>query len=315
MNHSRRTFVKNTIITSTLLPLVGPCMSSTVLDFNPEKLDVSIFSKHLQFLDCKEAAQIAAELGFDGIDLTVRPKGHILPENVSTELPNAIQDINQAGSSCKMITTSIESSSKPIDVNLIETAASNGVSYYRANWYKYDPNLSLNDSLDIYQNEIFELGEVNKKNQIVGCYQNHSGTNIGASFWEVERILSKADPDYFGTQYDIRHAIAEGGQSWVNGLNLLQSKIKTIVLKDFKWGQENGEWKPINVPIGEGMVDFTKYFRILKKYKLNPPTSLHLEYPLGGAEKGLFSISIDKKLVFDAMKKDLNTIHKLWQEA
>ena len=32
------------------------------------------------------AAQIAAELGFEGLDLTVRPKGHVLPENVEADL-------------------------------------------------------------------------------------------------------------------------------------------------------------------------------------------------------------------------------------
>jgi L-ribulose-5-phosphate 3-epimerase UlaE len=124
-----------------------------------------------------------------------------------------------------------------------------------------------------------------------------------------------ADTEYFGTQYDIRHAVAEGGHSWENGLKLLQHHIKVVVLKDFKWGKINGEWKPINVPIGEGMVNFDKYFKLLKHYKLQPPVSLHLEYDLGGAEKGLSEISVDKKVVFDAMKKDLNAIQKLWKQA
>ena len=63
------------------------------------------------------------------------------------------------------------------------------------------------------------------------------------------------------------------------------------------------------------MVDFTKYFRLLKTYGLKPPVSMHLEYPLGGAEKGRFSISIDKQKVFDAMKNDLSAIRELWANA
>ena len=46
---------------------------------------------------------------------------------------------------------------------------------------------------------------------------------------------------------------------------------------------------------GEGMVDFDTYFKLLKSYGLQPPVSLHCEYPLGGAEKGKYEISIDKK--------------------
>lgn len=77
----------------------------------------------------------------------------------------------------------------------------------------------------------------------------------------------------------------------------------------------DGQWKIVNVPIGEGMVDFKNYFKILKGYGLKPPTSLHLEYPLGEAEKGRKEITIDKKVVFDAMKKDLNAIQEFWKEA
>jgi len=127
--------------------------------------------------------------------------------------------------------------------------------------------------------------------------------------------LGSVNPDFFGAQYDIRHAVAEGGQSWPNGVRLLKSHIKTIVLKDFKWGKVNGKWKIINVPIGEGMVDFIAYFKLLKSLRLKPITSLHLEYPLGGAEKGRYEIHADKKVVFDAMKKDLTLIQELWKEA
>ena len=63
------------------------------------------------------------------------------------------------------------------------------------------------------------------------------------------------------------------------------------------------------------MVDFDAYFKMLKSYGLNPPTSLHLEYPLGGAEKGRSEITVDRKVVYDAMKKDLMLIQELWQKA
>ncbi len=36
---------------------------------------LSIFSKQLQWLDYDEMARVAAEIGFDGVDLTVRPRG------------------------------------------------------------------------------------------------------------------------------------------------------------------------------------------------------------------------------------------------
>ena len=271
------------------------------------------FSKHLQFLDLKEAGQIAAELGFDGIDLTVRPKGHILPETATSRLPQAIQEIKASGSSCIMMTTEIEDASNQQDREIIKAGAASGIQFYRANWFNYRKNVSMPESLNFYEEKIQQLSDMNRKFEMVGCYQNHAGTKIGASYWEIQKLLSKADPQYLGCNMITGHAVADGGFSWENGLKLLHKQIKTIVLKDFKWGKENGKWKAVNVPIGEGMVDFSKYFKLLKQYDLKPPVSLHLEYPLGGAEKGRSSITVDKKIVYDAMKQDLMAIKKLWK--
>ena len=80
-NLSRRSFVKNTVITSALLPLYGNVFS--MFNSNADtRLKIHIFSKHLQFLNYEDMANAAAEMGFDGIDLTVRPNGHVLPEQV-----------------------------------------------------------------------------------------------------------------------------------------------------------------------------------------------------------------------------------------
>tara|TARA_R110002094_G_scaffold88986_1_gene92022 strand:- start:292 stop:813 length:522 start_codon:yes stop_codon:yes gene_type:complete len=169
--------------------------------------------------------------------------------------------------------------------------------------------------LEYYQQKIKELSLLNEELGIIGCYQNHAGTSIGSSIWEIKKLLEAAETNYFGAHYDIRHAVVEGGLSWENGLELIKPFIKSIVLKDYKWGQINGVWKPINTPIGEGMVDFKKYFTLLQAYKINVPVSLHLEYDLGGAEKGHKSISVDKNMVYNAIKKDLETVRQLWMEA
>ena len=317
ISKNRREFIKKTTLALGAIPFVG--FSKNTLNWDvgslKDELSINIFSKHLQFLDYKTTGEMASEMGFSGVDLTVRPKGHVLPEYVKTDLPKAIADIKLGGSQCEMITTSIENVNNQLDVDIIKTAAQYGVKYYRTNWFEYFEDKSLEDSIEVYREQIKDLSHLNAKHNIIGCYQNHAGTKVGASFWEIKAILESANKQYFGTQYDIRHAMAEGGHSWVNGLNLLQNHIKVIVLKDFKWGKVDGQWKPVNVPIGEGMVDFDKYFKQLKKYKLKPPVSLHLEYDLGGAEKGLSEISVDKKVVFDAMKRDLNAIQKLWKEA
>ena len=63
-----------------------------------EKLKVAIFSKHLQFVQGAELAKAAADLGFDGVDITVRKGGHILPENVKQTLPPLVATLGNRGS-------------------------------------------------------------------------------------------------------------------------------------------------------------------------------------------------------------------------
>lgn len=312
---TRREFITKTVCAASLLPLSAFPFQNIIENESRNVLDINIFSKHLQFLDYKLVGEMAAEMGFSGVDLTVRPNGHVSPESVKTELPKAIKAINEGGSNCKMITTSIESVDNAFDVDILESASALNINYYRTNWFRYKEHMSMEDALLFYQEEVKKLGDLNKKLGIVGCYQNHAGTHVGASYWEVKKILETVNTDFFGTQYDIRHAMVEGGYSWENGIQLLRPNVKVIVLKDYKWGVINGKWEAINVPIGEGMVDFNKYFKLLKYYKLNPPISLHLEYDLGGAEKGDQEIKIDKKVIFDAMKRDLKRVQKLWSQA
>lgn len=314
---TRRSFIKKTGLAISAIPFVGLPNHICGGNFqsNQNELSVHIFSKHLQFLNYKEVGEIANKLGFSGVDLTVRPKGHVSPEKVKIDLPKAIRDIEKGGSTCKLITTSIESIRNPLDVAVIKTAADNGIAYYRSGSLRYSKDISMEAALNNFEQQIRELSELNKIHGIIGCYQNHAGTYVGSSLWEIKQILASADLNFFGVEYDIRHNIVEGAKSWENELRLVRKNIKTIVVKDFKWGEVNGEWKIINVPIGEGMVDFKKYFGLLKKYKINVPVTLHMEYDLGGAEHGARNISVKPDVVFTAMQRDLKVVKKLWNEA
>jgi sugar phosphate isomerase/epimerase len=159
------------------------------------------------------------------------------------------------------------------------------------------------------------LGDLNKQLGLVGYYQNHSGTSVGASIWELWELLKNADKQYMGAQYDIRHAVVEGGLSWENSLKLIQPRIKSLTIKDFIWEKKDGVWGVQDTPIGQGMVDFKKYFKLLKQYNVDVPVSLHIEYPAGGVEHGNTKLTVDKNQVFNSMRKDLQKVHQLWQDA
>ena len=313
---SRRNFTKKSAMALAGLPLVKfqDDFLRPKVDTN-DAVEVHLFSKHLQFLDYHEMSAAAAEIGFDGLDLTVRPKGHVLPEKVQEDLPTAVEAMKKFGLSPKMITTNVWDIEDLGQRKVLETASKLGVGYYRTGWLSYPEDTSIDESLLKYAGQAQKLETLNKDLGLVGCYQNHAGNHVGAPIWDLPTIFSRTNGEFVGCQYDIRHAIVEGGKSWELDLRRIRSYIKSIVIKDFKWGKKNGSWEPINTPLGEGMVDFHRYFSLLKKYNINVPISLHLEYELGGAEKGASKITMDKKEVFAKMKKDLSFLKETWKKA
>ena len=311
---SRRNFIKTSTLATGAIPFLTT-MPSWAFEKESDELSVHIFSKHVQFLDFKQVGELTAELGFQGVDLTVRKGGHVTPENVKIELPNAVSAIKKAGANCILMSTDIKDSSSILDQEVIKTASEEGVQMYRSSWFPYSKTGNLEEELANFQQKVTDLSVLNKKHNVVGCYQNHAGTYLGASIWEVKELLKHADATYFGAQYDIRHAVVEGGLSWETGLRLIQNNIKSIVLKDFKWGKVNGNWKIVNVPIGEGMVNFNRYFKLLKMYNINVPVSLHIEYPLVEGNFEALPLSTKKELVTKAMVHDLKSIRNLWSNA
>src|SRR5688572_24225411 len=313
-DQSRRSFLKKSILGGVLFPLVYKDLFSMVPTSTEKPLKIHIFSKHLQFLNYQDMAEAAADMGFDGIDLTVRPKGHVLPERVGQDLPKAVEAMRKVGFAPLMMTTAVEDPNSSVDRQLLQSASKLRFQYYRMNWLKYPDGKSMPSTIEHFQRTVKELSLLNKELGLTGCYQNHAGMSIGSSLWELWQLLKDANQQHMGIQYDIRHAVVEGGLSWQNGLRLIQSHIKTLTVKDFFWQKENGKWIVQDTSMGEGMVDFTTYFKLLKLYKINVPVSLHMEYPLGGAEHGATKLSCDKQIVFDAMKKDLQKVRDLWQQ-
>jgi L-ribulose-5-phosphate 3-epimerase len=287
---------------------------------NPEAFKISIFSKHLQWLDYKDMAKVLQEIGFDGADLTVRPGGHVLPDRVEEDLPKAAEALAREGKKIYMLTTAIENADDPLTARILKTASSLGIRHYRMGWGHYDDTRSVEDNISSIQLKLAKLALLNEKFSISGEYQNHSGVSsegiyFGGAIWDIANVLKEINSTWLGSQYDIYHATIEGANTWPVGFKLISPYIRSIDIKDFKWIERDGKTRSEAVSLDEGMVDFKGFFRLLKEYKLEVPLSLHYEYPLGGAENGASKLTIERNEVISAMKKDLSTLKVLLQNA
>jgi sugar phosphate isomerase/epimerase len=273
---------------------------------NNEPAKISIFSKDLPELGYDEMASLVTEMGFDGIDLTVRPKGHVLPENVERDLPLAAETARKSGLKIYMIATDIFDADERFTEPILKTAASLGIQYYRMGRWFYDEKKSIPNNLSDFNTRFQKLSKLNRKYNIRGECQNHSGDGFGAPVWDLWEVLRNMDPQWIGVQYDVFHATVEGANSWPLGFNLLKPYIGTLDIKDFYWKKTDGKWYPEVIPLGEGMVDFKKYFALLKKNNMHGPFSIHCGYP---ADKD------DLRSKALKMKKDLTTLKGWLKEA
>jgi len=310
-NVSRRHFL-GMVIAGTTLPWTTIARTTSSENKSEGSIKICIFSKHLQWLDYQEMAKTAREIGFDGIDLTVRPGGHVQPERVREDLPRAVHAAKVEALDVPMIVTAITDPTDPLTESIFATASQAGILYYRMGYYQYDDSTAIRQTLNEAKAKLRDLVEMNKQYNIRGTYQNHAGPKyVGAPLWDLDVLFSDLDTRWIGCQFDIRHATVEGGTVWPTHFRFMSRYINTLVAKDFKWTQTDKGWRAENCPLGKGMVDFTGYFKMLKKAGIAGPMSLHLEYPLGGAEHGARRLTGDKQQVIEAMRKDLRFLKNL----
>ena len=261
---------------------------------------ICVFTKPLQSLTYDEMADRIAELGFDGVEATIRDGGHIEPKDVEVELPKMVDALKKRGLEITIMTSSINDPNDTMTETQLKVAAELGIQRYRMKYLRYDLNKPVIAQLNNWRPQLRDLAAMNADLGITAIYQNHAGRDFfGAPLWDLGYALNGISKNHIGIAYDIRHATVEGGMSWPVTLNALTPYLNTVYVKDFQWIDK----KPKNVPLGEGNID-ASFFEILRKSGFNGPISLHEEY-LDHRKPEL----VPKHL--SAMKKDFATLKRL----
>lgn len=305
MPYTRRNFIHTLAMAGAALPLRGLAMKPAAT------WEVHGFSKPFQWMDYELLCETFAAAGLDGVDYTVRPAGHVLPERVTTDLPKAMAAVRKAGMKALMMTTAILDAKEKYAEQVLRTAADEGIRYYRMGWYDYLKDKPLLESLHHRNTQLKAITELNRKYNIHAAYQNHAGMKVGASVWDLYEMIKDIDPAYTGVQYDIRHATVEGANSWPLGLQLITPHINSLVIKDAKWVERNGRYVLENTPLGEGMVDFKSFFKRVKELNIHVPITLHLEYELLSKAEEALPVKQKQQIVLNKLKKDVQTL-KSW---
>ena len=241
------------------------------------------FSKHLADLGWAELGRAVREAGFDGVDLTVRPQGHVLPERAAADLPRAIEAIRAAGSTVPMVTTDLTSASNPAARPLLEAAARSGVRFFKTGYWRYSGSPDVRAQVQAAGDDLAGLASLARDCGIELGFHNHTAY-IGAALWEIAPAMDRLDPKWAGYYFDPRHAVAEGGGgAYKAATHLVVPRLKLMALKDFLWTKSAKGWRIENCPMGEGMVDWAWFAKVVRAAGFTGPISLHFEYEIPGA--------------------------------
>ncbi len=287
---TRRHFVLSTAA----LPL-----SAQISAAQPRKRPtLCVFSKHMAQFQWDELGAKAKDLGFEGIDLTVRPKGHVLPERVAEDLPKAVDAIRKHGLSVPMVTTDLKSADDPAAKPTFEAMRKCGIPLYKIGYWTYkkdQPNVL--STIAACKAKFHGLVALSSNYGLTAGLHNHSGADVGCAIWDYREILTGCPEKDGGYYFDPGHSVIEGGLfNYRVSLDIALPRLKMSAIKDFYWGKKNGKWANIWCPLGEGMVPWPEFFTAYAKAAFTGPLSLHQEYP-GGED-------------LESIRKDLEFVRK-----
>jgi sugar phosphate isomerase/epimerase len=271
---------------------------------------ICFFSKPLQRMEWKRLAKSIKPLGFDGIDLTVRPGGDVLPERVTEDLPKAVGIFREQGLEVPMITTALTSPLDPTVIPIFRTAHDLHIPYCKLGYYRYR-FIDVRKELRQATSEFRKLTELGEKYQIQLGYHNDDAF-VGSPIWDTWLMMQPLSPKWVGYYFDICHATSQGAAGvWKVSLNLAFARMKILGIQDlYLVKRKTGGGKEINCPLGKGWVDWKYFLGEALRSGFQGPMTLHVEYEISGstqAEKEANTIS--------AARQDLGFLKAQLKEA
>lgn len=249
-------------------------------------MELVMFSKMLKQtggLSVSEAGDQIAELGFDGVDLTVRPGGHIAPEEAADRLPEAVEMFRGKGLTVPMITTGITSAGDPHAEEIFMAASDCGVDYLKLGYWGYDGFGTIHESLDAMLDDLRGVRELGRDYAVTPAIHTHSNDVLTANPAYVWDLLRSGSPDSLGMYVDPGHLFVEGsGSVWEMNMDLVREYIAMVSVKDPVVRQVETEagatWEREWAPVGQGMVSWPRVFELLDDIGFDGPVSVHSEY-------------------------------------
>ncbi|HKD10028.1 MAG TPA: TIM barrel protein [Bryobacteraceae bacterium] len=238
-----------------------------------------MYSGDLAKLHYAQIGDVAAQIGFEGIDLTVMIGGHVDPRITNVDLVRAFESIRGSNLEVPMITTAINTPADGTIYPVLYLTGHSQIPLFRLGLWKYGQSQDIKQRLQQVRLDLAQILVIAQRCGITALFPNHAGGYVGEAVWDTQVVIGDMDPRWVGYLFDPAEATAEGGLGgWEAALKLAVPRLRAVSLQDFYWQKSGTEWKIQKCPLGQGMVDWDKFFGILAAARFTGPISIANEY-------------------------------------
>lgn len=242
-----------------------------------------LFTDNLSELSVREACRAAKQAGFDGLDLTMRPGGHVSPQNASKGLADAHAIADAEGTPILMATTGITAADDPHAEEVV-AAAHMRIPAFKLGYWHYKPFGTLAQQLDEARRKLDGIIALCRRYHVKPCVHIHS-EKILSNGSITYLLLKDFAPSDVGAYVDPMHMCYEGaGSGWEMTLDLLAPWVTLVGVKNYtlvatgrdSFGQQQFDVK--YAPLADGFAPLPQFFQRLKQIGFDGVVSLHSEY-------------------------------------
>ena len=240
---------------------------------NVSKVSFSLFTKMWKDKSIQELGEFVSGLGFDGIELPVRPGYPVEPDTIATTLPAAVRQLEATN-------VNITSIAGPTDEATIAACGNAGVPIIRTCPDIGDEGYLA--SIERHRREFDALVPVLEKHGVAIGIQNHCDD------W----ICNAMGVKHFIDRYDRRQvcAIPCAGHTALDGesphmaIDIIWSHLVQFKLKNAYWERGNGteaedvEWRPHWTTGRQGLASWPRFVNELDKRGFDGVVCLDAEY-------------------------------------
>jgi len=238
-----------------------------------KKYVFSIFTKPWMKTPVPELGKFVSSLGFDGIELPVRPGYQVEPQNVTRDLPRVTKQLADFG-------LKIFSIAGPADEATIAACAEAGIPIIRIGVFIGEEGYMA--SVAKAQGEFNALMPLLDKYGVKLGVQNHCDRYI-CNAMGLRHLIEKYNPKHIGAIWDAAHN-ALNGEDPEMAIDIVWSHLCMVNLKNAFWRRTNGpeaeyaKWEPYWTTGRHGLASWPRVAAELKRRNWEGVICLCAEY-------------------------------------